>query len=227
MLPLLMTLFSSPKVRAAGLYLCLLVGLMLGLRWYTNKAYSDGRSEGVSSALVESVHSSEISWKADLNALQKQFETSQQLSLVSAQAAVAAASRADNVLLESARTRQAITQQAAATPLAALPDRLVENDARLLNHTDNTEALQRALLESQLNTQELQKSITSLSNDWKEYKAATDTHIAALQDQAAATSGQLKVMTQERDSYKASFESAIKKRGCGTFKKILTLGVCR
>jgi hypothetical protein len=87
--------------------------------------------------------------------------------------------------------------------------------------------LQRHLLANQLAVRSLDDEVQAILKDHKAYVEQTTAQITALTDQLTATQGQLHVMTVERDAYKASFEAATKKRGCGTFKKIFTLGVCR
>lgn len=227
MITFLATLLSSPKVRTASIYVLLVIGAMWGLRQYTNKAYSDGRSEGVKAALSESISASEISWRSELEQAQKQINAATAVSLKAAQAAVDAGKNADAVRQAAASVIASIPAHVASVPSVALPEKLVENDSALTNRTDNTEALQRALLASQLTNKELFDEVNKLQDNWREYQKATENQIDGLHDELAATQGQLRVMTQERDVYKASFESATKKRGCGTFKKIITLGVCR
>jgi hypothetical protein len=219
------TLFSNPLARKVGLYLSLAALLFLGLRWYSNKAYSDGRTAGVSMALTESLHSSETAWKADLAQLQQRIESSTRNTQVAAQAASVAAHQLEATVAKAADARTAITQQVAAIPVSDLAPKIVANDATV--KPDNTESLQRALLGSQMTNKELLAEVQDLTDEWREYKLNANAQVAALQDQLTATQGQLHVMTVERDAYKASFESATKKRGCGTFKKIFTLGVCR
>ena len=227
MIPILASLFTSPLSRKILLYSGLVVMLFLGLRWYSNKAFSDGRSAGVNAALSESITASSAGWKSDLNDLQQKLVTSQQNTLAASQAAASAASKADQAQLASARAQLAIHEQVQATPTVSLPTLLVDNDPALSNHTSDVEPLQRALLQSQMVNKEYKTELDGIMDTFNEYKDATNAQISGLKDQLTATQGQLKVMTTERDAYKASFEAATKKRGCGSIKKVFTLGICR
>ncbi len=225
MLTLFASLIASPLFRKVGMYAILAASLLLGLRWYSNKAYSDGRSEGVKVALSESITSSEKNWKADLETLQKRIDASSASAALSASRSNAVERQASEAAAKSAQIRSEIPRQVAAIPVSDLAPTIVANDAAV--KPDNTESLQRALLTSQMTNKELLAEVQDLTDEWREYKLNASAQVAALQDQLTATQGQLHVMTVERDAYKASFESATKKRGCGTFKKIVTLGVCR
>ncbi len=227
MITFLASLIASPRFRAMSLYLGLALMVLLGLRWYSNKAYSDGRTAGVKAALSESIETSSQQWKADLEKSQQQLETATQVSILAATAARSASQKAETIALESAASRLAIQKQVAVLPSDSLLSELATNDPSLLGRSEDIDTLQRALLESQLTTKELLDESHKLQAALQEYKTATQAQIAGLQDQLTATQGQLKVMTTERDSYKASFESATKKRGCGVFKKIVTIGMCR
>lgn len=207
------------------MYTALVVALLFGLRFYTNKAYSDGRSEGVKAALSESITASEISWRSDINELQQKLAVAHQDALVSAQAAWDASEKTEAVLSRSSQVISSIPQQVAQLPIEALSAAITGNDATV--QPEDVIDLKKHLLESQLTNKELFDEVKSLDDSWKEYKRATEAQLSGLNDQLTATQGQLHVMTQERDAYKASFESATKKRGCGALKKFITLGICR
>lgn len=225
MIGLLSVFLTNKWVRQIGIYVGIAILLMLGLRWYSNKAYSDGRSEGVKAALSESITASEISWRSDINELQQKLAVAHQDALVGAQAARAASEKTEAIRSKSSQVISSIPQQVAQLPVEALSAAITGNDATV--RPEDVTDLKKHLLESQLTNKELFDEVKSLDDSWKEYKRATDSQVAGLNDQLTATQGQLHVMTQERDAYKASFESATKKRGCGALKKLITLGICR
>ncbi len=225
MITFLATLFASPMFRKIGLYAGLGILILLGLRWYSNKAYSDGRSEGVKVALSESITSSEKSWKADLANLKTQIDNSSVAALRASTAARTAAASFESTVAKASDARAQISQLVAQIPVSDLAPKIVANDATV--KPDDTADLERHLLGYQLAIKSLDDEVRGILDSHKTYVEQTNNQIAALNDTLTATQGQLHVMTVERDAYKASFESATKKRGCGTFKKIVTLGVCR
>ncbi len=225
MLTLFASLITNPLSRKILLYSGLVLTLLLGLRWYSNKAYSDGRSEGVKTTLSESITSSKKNWEADLATLQSKIDANNVVASQSAHAAADAAAKVQSVIELSAAARTAIVQQTAQIPVANLPAAIVANDATV--KPADVVDLERHLLASQTAVQSLDTEVREILKSHKDYVEQTTAQITALNDTLTATQGQLHVMTVERDAYKASFEAATKKRGCGTFKKIFTLGVCR
>ncbi len=140
MIPFLVPFLTNPLVRRIGMYVGIVALLFLGLRWYSNKAYTEGRAAGVTVALSESITSSEKSWKADLAQLQQRIESSTRNTQVAAQAASVAANQLEATVTKAADALSQIPKQVAAIPVSDLPAAIVANDATV--RPADTESLQ-------------------------------------------------------------------------------------
>lgn len=222
---LLAPLFRNPLARKAALGVLLVLALMFGLRWYSNRAYSAGRSAGVVASLQESARGAEAGWKTSIDNLQTQITQSQ--SEASRLSKAATGTLAASKALQEASTAAiaAIPAAVYAVPVADLPAAIQKNDPTITSFDPTP--LERDLLASQLMTQALTKQVTDLVASFGEFKTLTDAQIAENRRVIDATQAELKIAQDQRDFYKAQLESATKHRGCGTFKKIVTVGLCR
>lgn len=219
------TLFASKLAQKIGIYIA--IGLLLGwgLRIHDNRIFNQGRQEGTQVAVKEALAAAEVNWKAQLDGLQKQIDEFHVVAAHAGAAAHTANTELQAAITKAADTRTAITQQVAQTPIKQLSPAIVANDATI--KPEDTVSLKTHLLEAQLNVQQLDDEVKEILKDHKAYVEQIDIQIGALKDEIQATRGELVVMTAERNQYKDALNTATKKRGCGLFKKIVSLGLCR
>lgn len=225
MITFLTTLFASKLARKIGMYIA--IGLVLGwaLKIHDNSIYNKGRQEGVTVGVKEALAAAEVNWKGQIDALQKQIDASHATQTLASQARVRASDRISDTVTNTTEAQAAIPQKVALLSASDVATAIVANDATVV--PDNSVNLNSHLLEAQLNVQQLDDEVKEILKDHKVYVEQTDIQIGALKEEIQATRGELSVMTAERDQYKAALATATKKRGCGLFKKIITVGLCR
>ncbi len=222
MIPFLLTAFANKTVRKYSLYALIAVAGLMALRYHDNSVYNKGRQEGVTTGVKEALAQAEINWKEQIDALQKKIDDSHVVVAQAQKKSSVATANIDAAVEHTAVSRAKNAQDVAKIPESDVVPAIVANDATVTAENTN-----RKFLEAQLNVQQLDDEVKEILKNHNQYVEQTDVQIGALKDEIQATRGELTVMTAERDQYKSALASATKKRGCGLFKKIITVGLCR
>jgi hypothetical protein len=227
---------SNPLGRKIGASVLLIIALFITIKIIEHRAFEAGKKEGINVGIKDTEEKLRPMWEqreASLEREQRALEDDvtklkeENLNYAKIIAARVAGTKATAEALDKSR-KEAVDRVMANPPQGSDP---LLKDLEILG-IQNGDLLARAtaaaeeLLIARNEITFLKQSVDEIANLNMLQELKYEERIEKLEDWTASLNNSLMLAEQQRDFYKASLEAATKKRGCGLFKKIITIGLC-
>jgi hypothetical protein len=220
----------------------LLLTLFLFIKHHDRQVRNEGIQIGIAQGAKDTEATLRPQWEAreaallrEQRAIEDDYERLKEETLKYTKRIVATRAATKATVEELDKQRAAVLETANATYHGEVINTTDSNLEKLFPNTPNftsPEVLELAATEELLIARKeiefLKDAQGALEELHDSQETAFEKRIVDLQSVNQNLNSRLTIMEQQRDFYKASFETVLpKKKGCGLFKKILTLGICK